>query len=344
MSVKDLKSAVTGKTEHPLDKLRTQMLQNRESLAQLLGRQNVDVFIQVVMNACVNRPELLEAYRPSLFSACRAAALDGLYPDGKEAVLNIYKTKMKGPHGEQWVPVVQYLPMVRGLIKLIWNTEQFTYIDARAVYERDFFSVRFGDDPGIEHSPYDGDEAPGLIKAAYFVGRMKSGEVKREVMFRRDIEKARQSSKTKDSGPWVEWYDQMAIKSVIHRVWKQLPSVPALDMVIQKDAQAGQVGVEELLMLPESVGGEPYPTVVVPRTEKDPIPATERAQDKPAPEQATGASPETRAAAKPGPGVFTVVDALAAVGAGDFDLARDIVRGMSKVDQEKVEAAITQAQ
>lgn len=347
MSTAKLKEAVSGKIEHPLDKLRTQMLQNRASLAQLIGSQNVDVFTQVALNACVLRPELLDAYRPSFFSACRAAALDGLFPDGKEAVLNIYNTKMKTPKGDVWMPIVQYLPMVRGLIKLIWNTGHFTYIDAAAVYERDVFEFRRGDNPAIDHIPYAGDDEPGPIRAAYFVGKMKNGEVKREVMFRRDIEKARLSSKTPNTGPWPEWYDQMSIKTVIHRVWKQLPAAPEVDAVINRDAQAGQLGVEELLMLPETAGGEAPPVMTIPEDQKEPDPATQDAQPKAADKSRTNGA--AKPAIDPGAseraaGAMTVVDALAFVGRGDVDMARDIARSLSKADQDRVEQAIVDAQ
>lgn len=201
-----------------------------------------DRFIRTVRTAVQMNEDLLYADRRSLIAACMKAAADGLMTDGREAVLNIYKTKMKTPSGqEEWVPVVQYLPMVRGLLKTIRNSGEITYIDASAVYEKDEFRFERGDESRIVHSPYMGVDDPGAVVAAYMVAKFANGEVHREVMPRRDIEKTREASKsgTGASSPWTKWYDQMAIKAVIKRAAKLLPtSSDRLDRVIQNDNDA----------------------------------------------------------------------------------------------------------
>lgn len=187
-------------------------------------------FIRTALTAVQVNPDLLDADRQSLFLACMKAAQDGLLPDGREAVLNVYNTKTKVWEGnrqvEKWVPTVQYLPMVRGLLKLIRNSGEIGHVDAAAVYERDVFRFVRGDDPRLEHEPYLGEDDPGKIVAAYIVVRFTNGEVHREVMPRRDIEKVRGASKSGDgaNSPWSKWYDQMAIKSVIKRAAKLLPN------------------------------------------------------------------------------------------------------------------------
>jgi recombination protein RecT len=362
MSTASLKAAITGKVENPFDKLRIQIAQRKNDLQQLLGPKT-DRFIQITLNAIAHRPELLDADRQSLFIACRQAAQDGLYPDGKEAVFNVYNTKVKDKESghERWIRKVQYLPMVRGLIKLIWETEQFTMVDAAAVYARDFFEFRRGEDPRIEHLPYAGTEDPGEIVAAYFVGKMKSGEVKREVMFRRDIERARASSKTADRGPWVEWYDQMAIKSVIHRVYKQLPSVPEVDAVIERDVHAaiadltgpdmldfGQQQIpapDDTLDAPGVTIPERAPEEVV--YEQTPVRPTEAAQvASPPPARGKVAKPpverDPEPSGKAGPGLMTVVDALAMVDRGAFADALDLARGIGPEALAQVQAAVRQ--
>lgn len=201
-----------------------------------------DRFIRTVITVVQMNGELLYADRRSLFGSCMRAAQDGLMPDGREAVLNIYNTKVKGADGrDQWVPTVQYLPMVRGILKIMRNTGDVLKVDAAAVYEKDLFTFKRGDDPKIEHEPYLGADDPGQIIAAYVIVKLDNGEVQREVMPRRDIEKVRGSSKSGDgaNSPWTKWYDQMAIKGVIKRVAKLLPSSSdRLDRVIQHDNDA----------------------------------------------------------------------------------------------------------
>lgn len=200
-----------------------------------------DRFIRTTITAVQMNPDLLGADRRSLMASCMRAAQDGLLPDGREAVLNIYNTKVKNGNREEWVPTVQYLPMVRGILKTLRNSGEIAHLDAAAVYEKDAFRFVRGDKPSLEHEPYLGEDEPGKIVAAYIVVRMNNGEVHREVMPRRDIEKTRDASKSGNgaSSPWTKWYDQMAIKSVIKRAAKLLPtSSDRLDRLIENDNEA----------------------------------------------------------------------------------------------------------
>lgn len=202
---------------------------------------DADRFIRTVVTSVQMNQDLAYADRRSLFGACMKAAQDGLLPDGREAVLNIYNTKHKVNGREEWVPTVQYLPMVRGILKVMRNSGMIAHIDAAAVYEKDEFSFERGDDPKIVHKPYLGDDEPGKVIAAYIIVKLTNGEAHREVMPRRDIEKTRSASKSGDgaSSPWTKWYDQMAIKAVIKRASKILPtSSEALDRILQNDNDA----------------------------------------------------------------------------------------------------------
>lgn len=243
MSTQALKQVATGQASaqearNPYEQLKRQLETSKAEFKPLLGTDaNVDRFIRVVLNAVLATPDLLEADRRSLIAACMKAAQDGLMPDGREAVLNIYNTKVKKNGQEYWAKMAQYLPMVGGLIKKLYESGEVTYIDAAAVYEHDKFVYRRGDEPKLEHEPFLGDDA-GKIIAAYAVIKLKNGEVKREVMPRRDIEAVRGSSKSGERGPWATWYDQQSIKSVIKRIYKQLPKADALEKVIASDNEA----------------------------------------------------------------------------------------------------------
>jgi recombination protein RecT len=240
-----LKAVATGgqtaqEARNPYDHLKRQLENSKAEFLPLFGQsqQNVDRFVRVVLNAVLANPDLLEADRRSLIAACMKAAQDGLMPDGREAVLNIYNTNVaKKGQPDDWRKMAQYLPMVGGLVKKLYESGEVTYIDAACVYANDKFTYRRGDEPKLEHEPTMDDDA-GLIVAAYAVIKLKNGEVKREVMPRRDIEAVRGASKSKNNGPWVTWYDQQAIKSVIKRAYKQLPKADAFERVVDYDNQA----------------------------------------------------------------------------------------------------------
>lgn len=196
-------------------------------------------FIRTTVTAVQMNPALLDADRRSLLAACMKAAQDGLLPDGREAVLNIYNTKVKDGGRDVWVACVQYLPMVRGLLKVARNSGEVASIDAAAVYAKDHFKFTRGDDPRIEHEPYLGEEDRGQVIAAYCIWKLTNGEIHREVMGRADIEKVRAASKASNGPGWTTWYDQFAIKSVIKRATKLLPaSSDRLDRLIENDNDA----------------------------------------------------------------------------------------------------------
>ena len=232
MSSANLKAITTGQAapeqpqRTPYEQLKRQLEASKAEFMPLLGgsQANVDAFVRVVLNAVMANPDLLAADRRSLIAGCMKAAQDGLMPDGREAVLNIYSVKVKEGGAERWVQHVQYLPMVGGLIKNLYASGEITSLDAAAVYANDRFLFRRGDDPKLDHEPTMADD-PGQLVCAYVVVRLKNGDIKREVMPRRDIEAVRAVSKSGNgaSSPWVKWYDQQAIKSVIKRAYKQLP-------------------------------------------------------------------------------------------------------------------------
>lgn len=230
--------------QNPVMVLRDQLEKSRGEIAKVLPKDiDPDRFLRTVMTAAQLNQDLIFADRRSLIASCMKAAQDGLLPDGREAVLNIYNTKMKDPQtgAERWMPTVQYLPMVRGLLKVLRNSGEIAHIDAAAVYEKDEFIFERGDDAKIVHRPYLGAEDPGPVIAAYVIAKLANGEVHREVMPRRDIEKTREASKAGNAanGPWSKWYDQMAIKAVIKRAAKLLPqSSDRIIRVIEHDNEA----------------------------------------------------------------------------------------------------------
>ena len=141
---------------------------------------------------------------------------------------------MKEGGREIWVAKVQWMPMIAGIRKKVRNSGEIATWEVQVVHAKDHFEFELGDDPFIKHRPYmDGDR--GAIIAAYSVATLKSGEKSREVMTKTQIDKVRAASKSKDRGPWVDWYDEMCRKTVARRHAKVLPMSTDLDDVIRRD-------------------------------------------------------------------------------------------------------------
>lgn len=221
----------------PIEAMRGTLVKMQPEFQAALPPQiPVEKFIRTTLTAVQMNPELLGADRRSLLGACMKAAQDGLLLDGREAAPVIFRTK-EGPK-------VQYMPMVGGILKKIRNSGELASISAHVVYDKDHFEYELGDNENIVHKPFLGEDR-GKPIAVYAVAKTKDGAIYREVMSVADVDKVRQSSRAKDAGPWVQWWDEMAKKTVIRRMAKRLPSSADVDQVLQSDNEAsGFVQIE----------------------------------------------------------------------------------------------------
>lgn len=195
----------------------------------------VERFMRVVQTAVTANDDLLHADRRSLFESAMKAAQDGLLPDGRDGALVIYNTKEKGRDGgkDRWIKKVQWMPMIGGILKKIRNSGELVSIAAHVVYDRDDFTYILGDEERIEHAPALSDR--GKPRLVYAIAKTKDGGIYREIMTVEDIEKVRSVSRAKDSGPWVQWWDEMARKTVLRRLAKRLPMSSDLDDLVRRD-------------------------------------------------------------------------------------------------------------
>jgi recombination protein RecT len=217
---------------HPLLVIKGQIEERESEFARALPAHiPVERFKRVVLTAVQNNPDLLAADRQSFFNACMRSAQDGLLPDGRDGAIVIYNTKDK----DRWVKKAQWMPMVFGILKKIRNSGELASITARVVYGGDKF--RYWIDDSGEHVEYEPADTPdtNVIRRVFAMARTKSGELYVEPMSVDEIEKVRAVSRSKDKGPWADWWDQMAIKTVLRRLAKRLPMSSDLDDLIRRD-------------------------------------------------------------------------------------------------------------
>ena len=214
----------------PMDAVRQALTSmSKEFEAALPPQIPVEKFIRTTITAVQMNPDLLQADRKSLYGTCMKAAQDGLLLDGREAAPVIFG----GKGGKS----VVYMPMLNGLLKKIRNSGMLMSIAAHVVYEKDMFDYELGDDERIIHKPLLlGDRGKQI--AVYAIAKTKDGGIYREVMTIDEIEKVRRTSRSGQYGPWKEWFDEMAKKTVIRRISKKLPSSADVDATIKADLEA----------------------------------------------------------------------------------------------------------
>ena len=179
-------------------------------------------FLRTIVGAVQNNPGILKCNRASIYAACQKAAQDGLILDGREAAI----VQFKG--------TAQYMPMVAGLLKKLRNSGQISTITAQTVHEKDKFAYNPANDDVPDHQPdWFGERGPMI--GVYAVAKMKDGGSVVELMNMEQIAKVRGVSRASGRGPWSEWPEEMAKKSVLRRIAKYLPSSADLDQMLEHD-------------------------------------------------------------------------------------------------------------
>ncbi len=209
----------------PLVAMQSTLEKMADKFTEALPKQmDVNKFISVAKLTLNKNPRLLQADKNSLMQTFMDAAKDGLYLDGREAA------------AVQYGQSVQYIPMVEGIIKVLHNSGLIKTISAEVVYENDLFDYELGTKPQITHKPLiTGDRGKPIC--VYAIAITTNGGEYMELMNMLEIEKCRQVSKAASSphSPWTKWFDQMAKKTVIHRIAKRLPKNDAINSVVTVD-------------------------------------------------------------------------------------------------------------
>jgi len=188
----------------------------------LPGHISTERFVRTAQTAIALTRNIDKVRSPqSLLAACTKAAADGLILDGREAALVIdYK-------GE-----AQYRPMMRGLLKLAYQSGELKGLVVEIVRKGDLFRHRPTNlvEP-ITHE-IDHDAERGEPRLVYAMAELKDGGIVHEVMSVADINAIRDRSdawhaykagKIK-STPWATDWSEMARKTVFRRLSKYLPS------------------------------------------------------------------------------------------------------------------------
>jgi len=273
-----------ARTDNPYDHLRFQLAKRADEFKMALPAHiTPEKFQRTIMTAVQANADILKADRATLITSCMKAAQDGLLPDGREAALVTFNTRVK--EGNQWISVkqVQYMPMVYGLRKKILQSGEVADIQTAVVYRQEIeaglFIYEEGTERMLRHKPnLDPEFNPSDddIAAAYSVATLKDGTKTFEVMARRDINKVRQASQTgalgkttrdgkpiPPKGPWVDWFSEMARKTVMRRHSKTLPmSGDLIDVEAMDEAIAARSATMVMAVEPEA------PSALTPPTRK----------------------------------------------------------------------------
>ena len=181
---------------------------------------NADRMARIAATEVRKNKALLNTEPTSFLGSVMQAAQLGLEPGS--ALGQAYLV----PYGNQCQLIIGY----KGMIDLARRSGQVLSLNAYAVREGDDFSFQLGLKPDIHHVPsLEADRIKKPITYVYAVATLKGGGYQFEVMSRAEVEAVRAKAKSKNI--WNTYFEEMAKKTVIRRLFKYLPvSIEALEI------------------------------------------------------------------------------------------------------------------
>lgn len=225
-------------------------------------------FVAILKNYIKGNPksaDMIEALsngelaRRTLLQEALKCAADGLIPDGREASIQLSNVNVGTKTDKKWEKVFQYMPMVQGIVKTIYNTGLASNVSTGVIHENDKYEYDLGSSPFIKHMPL-------LSKRGDRVAAFASVQLKGhshpiiEIMTAEDIAGVASRSKSKDKdgnafGPWATDTSEMWRKTVLRRLSKRLPrsseKSQVLDEVLSSFDNDFELGNSEAIQ-PES--------------------------------------------------------------------------------------------
>ena len=181
---------------------------------------NADRMARIAATEVRKNKALLNTEPTSFLGSVMQAAQLGLEPGS--ALGQAYLV----PYGNQCQLIIGY----KGMIDLARRSGQVLSLNAYAVREGDDFSFQLGLKPDIHHVPsLEADRIKKPITYVYAVATLKGGGYQFEVMSRAEVEAVRAKAKSKNI--WNTYFEEMAKKTVIRRLFKYLPvSIETLEI------------------------------------------------------------------------------------------------------------------
>lgn len=187
-------------------------------------------------------PKLLEATPGSIFWSFVHAAEVGL------SIGNLFGEAYIIPFKKKNILLANFVPGYKGMLKLSYQSQLVSAVDAYVVYDHDVFEVDLGDDrKPVTYKPNLLVEKPGEVIAVYTKIRLASGATKHDVMPRWRLDRIRSASPgaRNPDHPWNLHPDEMYRKTGLRHALKDAPKSNELDRALMLDERAETDAIEK---------------------------------------------------------------------------------------------------
>lgn len=216
----------------------TDLLKSKQaSLAGVLPQHmKPERIVRMALVAASRNPLLLQCEPKSILRAMMDASSTGLEPFSPlgHAYIVPYKNNQTGNME------AQFQAGYKGLVDLARRSGEIVSISANVVREGDLWEYEEGYNQKLKHVPNWAKR--GDITLVYAYAILKDGGRQSAVMSRDDVDRIKAKAKAK-FGPWVDFYEEMAKKTVLKRLCKLLPASTELTKALDAD-NAAENGVQ----------------------------------------------------------------------------------------------------
>lgn len=227
----------------------------QKDIIRFIGEDNLKREMSFAIQAANANSYLATATPQSVAKALYNVAITGLSLNPVMKLAYLIPKKIDG--------VVQavLMPSYQGMVSLIVTGGGAQTCYAHCVYQGDYFEIMYGTEPDVVHKPKSSGKGKEII-AVYGVAVLPNGRKQVEVMYKDEIDEIREYSDSYQSFKagrtktciWVDWYSEMARKTVIKRMWKYIPKskTPEFEKAanaIELDNQEYQSNVQQLGMI-----------------------------------------------------------------------------------------------
>lgn len=221
------------------------MLANQKSVMGLLEQMKGEIarclpkhltterMTRIALTELRKTPKLQECEPMSFIAAIMQASQLGLEPGVLGSCYLIpFNNNKKG------IVECTFMPGYRGFLDLARRSGQIVSLVSRAVYSNDTFHYEFGLKEDLIHKPAMDD--PGQLVAVYAVAVLKDGGHQFDVMSRRQVDSIRDGSQGKNGEAWTKYYEEMAKKTVLRKLFKWLPCSVEMQKAVSLDEMQEQ--------------------------------------------------------------------------------------------------------
>lgn len=232
-SLANLRGAVAKTSDEPRKKtVRDIIMERQADIAKALpaaAGMTPERLTMVAYTLVHSNPKLGNCTPQSLIGALMTAAQLGLEPGPQQHVYFIPRWNSRLKNDE-----ATFMIGYKGMVELARRNG--VQIKTRTVYQGDVFEIEYGFEDRVVHKPALDEDKQGEVRGYYLTATWEGGSYV-AWMNMRDIERIRERSLAKDSGPWKTDYDAMARKTLVRAAFNsnQIPQSLAISQAINAD-------------------------------------------------------------------------------------------------------------